>query len=89
MSGRTISLLLFAVFVLATLWITWWASRQTRSAVDFYAAGRRITGLQNGIAISVLKEQGDYAMWGPGTNHSWHAEEDSLVITVRWPSLPI
>jgi cation/acetate symporter len=55
MSGRTISLLLFAVFVLATLWITWWASRQTRSAVDFYAAGRRITGLQNGIAIS-----GDY-----------------------------
>ncbi|HZZ34918.1 MAG TPA: cation acetate symporter, partial [Caulobacteraceae bacterium] len=52
MSGRSISLLLFAVFVVATLWITWWASRQTRTAVDFYAAGRRITGFQNGIAIS-------------------------------------
>jgi cation/acetate symporter len=55
MSGRNISLLLFAIFVLATLWITYWASRRTRTAVDFYAAGRRITGLQNGIAIS-----GDY-----------------------------
>jgi len=34
----------------------------------------------------VLTAPGDYAMWGPGTGHSWHAEEDSQVITVRWPS---
>jgi cation/acetate symporter len=55
MSGRSISLLLFGIFVLATLWITYWASRRTRTATDFYAAGRRITGFQNGIAIA-----GDY-----------------------------
>jgi cation/acetate symporter len=55
MSGRSISLLLFAIFVIATLWITFWASRNTKTAADFYAAGRRITGFQNGIAIS-----GDY-----------------------------
>jgi cation/acetate symporter len=55
MSGRSISLLFFALFVLATLWITFWASRHTRTATDFYAAGRRITGVQNGVAIS-----GDY-----------------------------
>ncbi len=31
----------------------------------------------------VLKDQGDDAMWGPGIDHSWHAEEDSVIITVR------
>ena len=33
-----------------------------------------------------LTRQGDYAVWGPGIDHSWEAEEDSVVITVRWPS---
>jgi cation/acetate symporter len=42
-------------FIAVTLGITWWASRRTRTAADFYAAGRRLRGWQNGIAIS-----GDY-----------------------------
>ncbi|GAA2807933.1 solute symporter family protein [Streptomyces showdoensis] len=46
---------LFAAFVVATLIITVWAGRQTRSAADFYAGGRQFTGFQNGLAIS-----GDY-----------------------------
>ncbi|OMQ39694.1 cation acetate symporter [Pseudomonas putida] len=46
---------MFFVFVLATLLITWWASRRTRSAADFYSAGGGITGFQNGLAIA-----GDY-----------------------------
>jgi cation/acetate symporter len=54
-SHQTLSLILFVAFVAVTLGITVWASRQTRTAVDFYSAGRRITGWQNGIAIS-----GDY-----------------------------
>jgi cation/acetate symporter len=52
---RTISLLFFAVFVAITLYITVWASRQNKTAADFYAGGRQFTGLQNGLAIS-----GDY-----------------------------
>ncbi|MFC5185655.1 solute symporter family protein [Actinomadura harenae] len=52
---RTISLVLFAVFVAITLYITIRASRQTRTAADFYAGGRQFTGLQNGLAIG-----GDY-----------------------------
>ncbi len=43
---------LFVSFVVATLGITWWAARRTRSASDFYAAGGRITGFQNGLAIA-------------------------------------
>ncbi|MFF3561312.1 signal peptidase I [Streptomyces sp. NPDC002574] len=36
----------------------------------------------------VLAEQGDYVVWGRGTDHSWHAEEESVVLTVRRPSVP-
>lgn len=31
-----------------------------------------------------LKERGDYVMWGPGIEHSRHADEDAATITVRW-----
>lgn len=43
---------MFALFVGASLWITKWASRRTRSAADFYTAGGGITGFQNGLAIA-------------------------------------
>ena len=46
---------MFAAFVAATLYITKWAAKRTRSASDFYTAGGGITGFQNGLAIA-----GDY-----------------------------
>jgi cation/acetate symporter len=46
---------IFAVVVAITLCITYWASKRTTSAVQFWAAGRGITGVQNGFAIA-----GDY-----------------------------
>ncbi|WP_431855745.1 cation acetate symporter [Azospirillum sp.] len=49
------AIIMFAVFVIATLGITYWAARRTKSAKDFYAAGGGITGFQNGLAIA-----GDY-----------------------------
>lgn len=52
---RTLIISLFTVFVLATLAITVWASRNTKDATDFYAGGRSFSGFQNGLAIS-----GDY-----------------------------
>src|SRR5215813_4158608 len=52
---RNITLSLVGFFVLITLFITIWASRRTHNATDFYAGGRRLSGLQNGMAIS-----GDY-----------------------------
>ncbi|GIE99597.1 signal peptidase I [Paractinoplanes rishiriensis] len=36
----------------------------------------------------VLATPGDYVLWGAGDDHSWFAEEESLVMTVRWPSVP-
>jgi cation/acetate symporter len=49
------AIVMFVVFVGATLFITYWAAKRTRTAKDFYAAGGGITGFQNGLAIA-----GDY-----------------------------
>ncbi|GAB3750795.1 signal peptidase I [Microlunatus parietis] len=34
-----------------------------------------------------LERQGDYVLWGAGTDHSWQAVTDAVVVTVRWPSV--
>jgi quercetin dioxygenase-like cupin family protein len=44
--------------------------------------------LELSVGTFVLEKEGDYAIWGPGIDHSWQSEKDSVVITVRWPSLP-
>ena len=46
---------MFLAFIAATLGITYWAAGRSAGASAFFAAGRRITGWQNGLAIS-----GDY-----------------------------
>jgi mannose-6-phosphate isomerase-like protein (cupin superfamily) len=37
--------------------------------------------------IALLTE-GDFVLFGPGVPHSFRSEQESLVLTVRWPSLP-
>ncbi|KHD10621.1 acetate permease [Candidatus Thiomargarita nelsonii] len=49
------AIVMFLLFVAATLGITYWAAKRTKTAKDFYTAGGGITGFQNGLAIS-----GDY-----------------------------
>ncbi|MDA8039776.1 MAG: signal peptidase I [Actinomycetota bacterium] len=55
-----------------------------RTTVVLLVAGRFELHLDTGSVV--LERQGDYAMWGPGIAHSWRAEEDSVVLTIRWPS---
>jgi cation/acetate symporter len=45
----------FLAIVALTLLVTWWAALRTRSAREFYAAGRSVGALQNGLALA-----GDY-----------------------------
>ena len=45
----------FFGFMALTLGITWWAARRTHSTEEFFAAGRSISGRQNGFALA-----GDY-----------------------------
>ncbi len=52
---QALPLIVFGVVLAITLAITFWASRRTHSATEFWSAGRGISGLQNGLAIA-----GDY-----------------------------
>ena len=45
----------FGVIIAITMAITFWAARSTHSTSEFYAAGRSVSGIQNGWAIA-----GDY-----------------------------
>ena len=49
------ALVIFAIVLSITLVITYWASKRMTGAEAFWAAGRSISGVQNGLAIS-----GDY-----------------------------
>ena len=53
--ANPVAIVFFVLFVISTLVITWWAAKRTRTTKDFYAAGRSITGFQNGLALA-----GDY-----------------------------
>jgi len=46
------AIIMFVIFVGATLGITYWAAKRTKTAKDFYTAGGGITGFQNGMAIA-------------------------------------
>ena len=57
MSGASnpLAIVFFFVFITATLGITYWAAKRTKTTAHFYAAGGGITGFQNGLALA-----GDY-----------------------------
>lgn len=50
-----LSVSMFILFVCITMYITYWAAKKTKTTSEFYAAGRSITGFQNGLALA-----GDY-----------------------------
>ncbi|MEY2536231.1 MAG: cation/acetate symporter [bacterium] len=52
---KALPLSVFAIVLGITLGITYWASKRTSTATEFWAAGRSVTGFQNGWAIA-----GDY-----------------------------
>ncbi len=53
--SQILTTVLFLTVVAITIGITFWASRQTKTAADYYAGGRGFSGFQNGLAIG-----GDY-----------------------------
>src|SRR5687767_9437064 len=50
-----VAILFFVAFVGFTLFLTYVAAKKTKTAKEFYAAGRSVTGFQNGLALA-----GDY-----------------------------
>jgi mannose-6-phosphate isomerase-like protein (cupin superfamily) len=62
-----------------------WVTGEQRSAALILISGRFRVELPGRSVL--LAEQGDYVVFH-GVSHSWHAEEASVVVAVRWPSLP-
>jgi hypothetical protein len=61
-----------------------WTADDQRTTMILLVSGRfRLDLTVNSVT---LDRQGDYVVWGPGIDHSWQAEEDSIVLTIRWPS---
>jgi hypothetical protein len=66
-----------------------WAAGAGMTTVSILVRGRfRIDFREpdGGPASSsvLLSEEGDYALWTRAVEHTWRAEEDSVVVTVRW-----
>ncbi|GLX92867.1 signal peptidase I [Herbidospora sp. NEAU-GS84] len=65
---------------------TQWVRGESRTAMIVLISGRFRMELPDRSVV--LEKQGDYLVWGQGVDHSWVAEEESVVLTVRWPSVP-
>lgn len=61
-----------------------WTSDDQRTTLVLLISGNFRIDLTGGS--KTMQRQGDYVMWGAGVDHSWEALEDSVVMTVRWPS---
>ncbi|GAB4237452.1 MAG: hypothetical protein Kow00121_64510 [Elainellaceae cyanobacterium] len=75
-----------------------WVCHQQGDRRDTWTTGTKATSLS--ILVSgrfrldfaersvLLAQQGDYVLWTPRVEHSWEAEADSVILTVRFPSEP-
>jgi hypothetical protein len=63
-----------------------WASSADHTSLSVLVRGGIRLFFGNGEEV-LLAEQGDYVLWPAGMTHRWQIEEDdTLVLTVRWPS---
>ena len=77
-----VAIVMFAIFVLATLGITYYSNKLSKSASGFYTAGGNITGFQNGMATA-----GDYmsaASFLGIVGIVFHSGFDGLVYSIGW-----
>jgi hypothetical protein len=62
-----------------------WTARRAAGAVILLVSGRfRLEFPDRSV---VLADQGDYVVFDR-VEHSWYAEEESVIVGVRWPSVP-
>lgn len=62
-----------------------WAEPSAATTLSVLISGRfRVQFPEREV---ILAAQGDYVLWPPGVAHSWQAEADSVIVTVRWPSI--
>ncbi len=68
-----------------------WARAEPASTVSILVSGDFVIGFRDKGATSEAPERevrltrpGDYAAWDDAVDHTWRADADSVVVTVRW-----
>lgn len=64
-----------------------WVTGETRTAIGILISGKFVMEFPD--RQITFDKPGDYVMWGPGTDHKWHAPEDCVWLTIRWPSIAL
>ena len=62
-----------------------WTANKTATTISILVRGKDRIIFPDGEVL--LEQEGDYAVWGPGVPHRWHAIDHCVVISVRWPSV--
>ena len=62
-----------------------WATKEQHTTISLLISGKWEMVFRDQTVV--LAKQGDYVMWGPGTDHKWQALEDTTLLTIRWPSV--
>ncbi len=66
-----------------------WAACSDRKTISLLVRGKFLVRFRSPedrghIIEQRLECEGDYAVWGSDSEHTWIAEEDSVIFTVRW-----
>ena len=61
-----------------------WTTGETRTSLLMLITGKWHQEMT--VGTFDLGNPGDYIVWGPGIEHTWQAEADSTMLTIRWPS---
>lgn len=75
-----------------------WSAHQAREEKPLWGVNEHATTLcllvKGNVRITfpgeecILSHEGDYVIWPAGMAHRWVVTEDTLVLTMRWPSTP-
>jgi len=63
---------------------TEWVTGETRTTIGILITGKFTMEFRD--ESMTFEKPGDYVMWGPDTDHKWHAPENAIWLTIRWPS---
>ncbi|HEY5695373.1 MAG TPA: hypothetical protein VIQ80_00910 [Candidatus Saccharimonadales bacterium] len=61
-----------------------WVTSEARTTIGILISGKFEMVFRNQTVT--LAKPGDFVMWGKGDDHKWRALEDTVILTVRWPS---
>jgi hypothetical protein len=63
-------------------------SQNTAKTLDFLVSGKFEYFFPKLNKKITLSKQGDYLFYDVGITHTWEVIKDTLLISVRWPSIP-